>query len=151
MSENKIKTESQDSSTEHEEELRKPPSHKPVKPVDQAKLKSDADKRAKKRPLMTKIIEKFKGEKQPYRELIINAEPLETRVGLLIDGVLDKFDIERRRSAQRIVGGIFKGRIKNLDQASKRPSSTSVCPRTLFSTTGTSCLKPSIRRSKSFA
>ncbi|MGK0239888.1 MAG: ribonuclease G, partial [Candidatus Pelagisphaera sp.] len=119
MSENKTNTESQDSSTEHEEELRKPPSHKPVKPVDQAKLKSDADKRAKKRPLMTKIIEKFKGEKLPYRELIINAEPLETRVGLLIDGVLDKFDIERRRSAQRIVGGIFKGRIKNLDPGLK--------------------------------
>ena len=68
---------------------------------------------------MTKIIEKFKKEKLPYRELIINAEPLETRVGLLIDGVLDKFDIERRSSTQRIVGGIFKGRIKNLDPGLK--------------------------------
>ncbi len=119
MSENKINTEPSDPSTEHEAELRKPPSRKPVKPVDQAELKREADIRAKKRPLITKIIEKFKKEKQPYRELIINAEPLETRVGLLVDGVLDKFDIERRRSAQRIVGGIFKGRIKNLDPGLK--------------------------------
>jgi ribonuclease G len=119
MSENKIHTESSDLSKEHEEELRKPPSRKPAKPVDQAELKREAGKRAKKRPLITKIIEKFKKEKHPYRELIINAEPLETRVGLLVDGVLDKFDIERRRSAQRIVGGIFKGKIKNLDPGLK--------------------------------
>ena len=119
MSEKNTNTESSDSSREHEEELRKPPSRKPLVPVDQAELKREANKRSKKRPLMTKIIEKFKKEKLPYRELIINAEPLETRVGLLIDGVLDKFDIERRSSAQRIVGGIFKGRIKNLDPGLK--------------------------------
>ena len=119
MSEKSINTESSDLSNEHEEELRKPPSRKPAKPVDQAKLKKEADRRAKKRPLLTKIVEKRKKNKQPYRELIINAEPLETRVGLLVDGILDKFDIERRRSAQRIVGGIFKGRIKNLDPGLK--------------------------------
>ena len=119
MSEKNTNTESSDSSREHEEELRKPPSRKPLVPVDQAELKREANKRSKKRPLMTKIIEKFTKEKLPYRELIINAEPLETRVGLLIDGVLDKFDIERRSSAQRIVGGIFKGRIKNLDPGLK--------------------------------
>ena len=119
MSEKTIKTESSDLSNEHEEELRKPPLRKPAKPVEQAKLKKEADKRAKKRPLLTKIVEKLKKNKQPYRELIINAEPLETRVGLLVDGILDKFDIERRRSAQRIVGGIFKGRIKNLDPGLK--------------------------------
>ncbi len=120
MSEKKIKTESSEpSKNEHEEELRKPPSRKPAKPVDQKELKRDAAKRSKKRPLLTKIVEKFKKEKKPYRELIINSEPLETRVGLLIDGILDKFDIERRRSAQRIVGGIFKGRIKNLDPGLK--------------------------------
>ena len=119
MSEKNTNTESSDSSREHEEELRKPPSRKPLVPVDQAELKREANKRSKKRPLMTKIIEKFKKEKLPYRELIINAEPLETRVGLLIDGVLDKFDIERRSSTQRIVGGIFKGRIKNLDPGLK--------------------------------
>ena len=119
MSENNINTEKSDPSTKHEEELRNPPSRKPAKPVDKAKLKQEADKRSKSRPLLAKIVEKFKKDKEPYRELIINAEPLETRVGLLVDGVLDKFDIERRRSAQRIVGGIFKGEIKNLDPGLK--------------------------------
>ena len=121
MSENKINTEPSEFSEEHEEEreLRKPPTHKPLIPVDRAELKRGAEKRAQKRPLITKIIDKFRKDKQPYRELIINAEPLETRVGLLVDGVLDKFDIERRRSSQRIVGGIFKGRIKNLDPGLK--------------------------------
>ena len=119
MSENNINTEKSDPSTKHEEELRNPPSRKPAKPVDKAKLKQEADKRSKSRPLLAKIVEKFKKDKEPYRELIINAEPLETRVGLLVDGILDKFDIERRRSAQRIVGGIFKGEIKNLDPGLK--------------------------------
>ena len=119
MSENNINTEKSDPSTKHEEELRNPPSRKPAKPVDKAKLKQEAVKRSKSRPLLAKIVEKFKKNKEPYRELIINAEPLETRVGLLVDGILDKFDIERRRSAQRIVGGIFKGEIKNLDPGLK--------------------------------
>ena len=119
MSENNINTEKSDPSTKHEEELRNPPSRKSAKPVDKAKLKQEADKRSKSRPLLAKIVEKFKKNKEPYRELIINAEPLETRVGLLVDGILDKFDIERRRSAQRIVGGIFKGEIKNLDPGLK--------------------------------
>ena len=39
MSENNINTENSDPSTKHEEELRNPPSRKPAKPVDQAKLK----------------------------------------------------------------------------------------------------------------
>ena len=119
MSENNINTEKSDPSTKHEEELRNPPSRKPAKPVDKAKLKQEAVKRSKSRRLLAKIVEKFKKNKEPYRELIINAEPLETRVGLLVDGILDKFDIERRRSAQRIVGGIFKGEIKNLDPGLK--------------------------------
>lgn len=102
-----------------DEELRQPPKPSTGTTVDQDKLRAEAGQRAKKRPLMTKIIEKFKGEKKPYRELIINSEPLEIRVGSLVDGILDKFDIERRHSSQRIVGGIFKGRIKNLDPGLK--------------------------------
>ena len=107
------------SQSKYDDELRQPPKEGSLEPVDQDKLRADAQKRAKKRPLMTKIIETFKKEKRPYRELIINSEPLETRVGQLVDGILDKFDIERRQSAQRIVGGVFKGRIKNLDPGLK--------------------------------
>ncbi|MBD5781104.1 Rne/Rng family ribonuclease [Pelagicoccus sp. NFK12] len=108
-----------DQANKLDEELRNPPKPQTGTRVDQDKLRAEANQRAKKRPLMTKIIEKFKGEKKPYRELIINSEPLEIRVGSLVDGILDKFDIERRHSAQRIVGGIFKGRIKNLDPGLK--------------------------------
>ncbi|MBC2607362.1 Rne/Rng family ribonuclease [Pelagicoccus albus] len=113
------KNQQTDPASKLDEELRQPPKLQTGTKVDQDKLRSEANQRAKKRPLMTKIIEKFKGEKKPYRELIINSEPLETRVGQLVDGILDKFDIERRHSAQRIVGGIFKGRIKNLDPGLK--------------------------------
>ncbi|MCH6257314.1 Rne/Rng family ribonuclease [Puniceicoccaceae bacterium K14] len=119
MSNKKQNTEQDNISNEYEEELRHPPKQKPAVIIDQEDLKDQAKVRAKKRPLMTKIIETFKKEKEPYRELIINSEPLETRVGLLVDGILDKFDIERRKSSQRIVGGIFKGKIKNLDPGLK--------------------------------
>ncbi|MDQ8180786.1 Rne/Rng family ribonuclease [Pelagicoccus sp. SDUM812005] len=113
------KNQAPDQASKLDEELRHPPKPQTGTRVDQDKLRAEANQRAKKRPLMTKIIEKFKGEKKPYRELIINSEPLEIRVGSLVDGILDKFDIERRHSAQRIVGGIFKGRIKNLDPGLK--------------------------------
>ena len=120
MSEHTEKNEPKhDSHSRLDEEMRQPPRETATDPVDQDELRADARKRAKKRPLMTKIIETFKKEKRPYRELIINSEPLETRVGQLVDGILDKFDIERRNSTQRIVGGIFKGRIKNLDPGLK--------------------------------
>ena len=36
----------------------------------------------------------------------------------LVDGILDKFEIERE-SDDRMVGGIFKGRVKNLDPGLK--------------------------------
>lgn len=119
MSDQSNKTETQDISKKYEEELRHPPKQQVIEPVDQGELQDAARKRAKKRPLLTKIIEKIKNQKNPYRELIINSEPLETRVGLLVDGILENFDIERRQSAQRIVGGIFKGKIKNLDPGLK--------------------------------
>ncbi|NBR59941.1 MAG: Rne/Rng family ribonuclease, partial [Opitutaceae bacterium] len=60
----------------------------------------------------------FRKEKGSFRELVINSEPLEKRVALLIDGTLDRFEIERE-SDSRMVGGIYKGRIKNLDPGLK--------------------------------
>ncbi|KXU37146.1 ribonuclease [Cephaloticoccus primus] len=64
------------------------------------------------------MLSTFKKEKESYRELIINAEPLERRVALLVDGRLEKFEIERD-SDTRMVGGVYKGRIKNLDPGLK--------------------------------
>ena len=89
-----------------------------VDPVDADELKSGAQQRAQQRPLLQKILAVFRKEKGSYRELIINSEPLEKRVALLVDGRLEKFEIERE-SDNRMVGGIFKGRIKNLDPGLK--------------------------------
>ncbi len=52
--------------------------------------------------------------KKEKREIIINEESLETRVGVLQDGRLEDFFIERS-SEDRIVGSIFKGKIQNLE------------------------------------
>jgi ribonuclease G len=48
------------------------------------------------------------------REIIINAERLETRVAVQEDGILEEFQIEHP-SEQRIVGCIYKGVIQNLE------------------------------------
>ncbi len=102
----------------YDEELTNPPPAVESEPVDRNELKTDAVARSKDRPLLEKILSVFKKEKTTFRELIINSEPLEKRVALLIDGVLDKFEIERE-SDNRMVGGIYKGRIKNLDPGLK--------------------------------
>ncbi len=45
--------------------------------------------------------------------IIINAEKLERRVALLENGVLEEYTIERE-GEDNIVGGIFKGKVKNI-------------------------------------
>jgi ribonuclease G len=103
----------------YDEELAQPPAiSETPEIIDPADLKAGAQDRAKQRPLLQKILSVFQKEKTSYRELIINSEPLEKRVALLVDGVLDKFEIERE-SDNRMVGGIYKGRIKNLDPGLK--------------------------------
>jgi ribonuclease G len=52
--------------------------------------------------------------KKTKREIIINAESLETRVAIVENGKLEEFQIEHP-TRERIVGGIFKGRIQNLE------------------------------------
>ncbi len=106
-------------STPYDEELKAPPREGMAKPINPSGLKKEANERAKKRPLVTKIMDSLRKEKKSFRELIINAEPLEKRVALLVDGILEKFDTERGSNENRIVGGIFKGRIKNLDPGLK--------------------------------
>jgi ribonuclease G len=108
----------QDVASKYDEELVNPPPQSESSPVSQAELKAGAAERAKNRPLLQKILAVFQKEKGSYRELIINSEPLEKRVALLVDGRLEKFEIERE-SDNRMVGGIYKGRIKNLDPGLK--------------------------------
>src|SRR5476651_929615 len=103
---------------QHDEDLVNPPAVLETAHISGAELKAGAAERAKNRPLLQKIVAAFKKEKGSYRELIINSEPLEKRVALLVDGRLEKYEIERE-SDDRMVGGIYKGRIKNLDPGLK--------------------------------
>jgi len=107
-----------DAARNYDEELAQPPPVQQAEIVDRAALKAGAEERSKQRPLLQKILAVFKKEKTSFRELIINSEPLEKRVALLVDGTLEKFEIERD-SDNRMVGGIYKGRIKNLDPGLK--------------------------------
>ena len=54
-----------------------------------------------------------KKEEKTHKEIIINAESLETRIALQEDGRLEEFTIERT-TAERLVGSIFKGKVRNL-------------------------------------
>jgi ribonuclease G len=56
--------------------------------------------------------------KKVHKEIIINAEPLETRVALLEEGSLEEFTIERPGD-ERLAGSIFKGRVRNLEEGLK--------------------------------
>ena len=53
-----------------------------------------------------------------HKEIVINAESLETRVAVLEEGRLEEFTIERTEE-ERLVGSIFKGRVRNLEDGLK--------------------------------
>jgi len=109
---------SSDAAHPYDDEMAQPPPAREVEPVSADELKSGAQERSRNRPFLQKMMAVFRKERGAYRELIINSEPLEKRVALLVDGRLEKFEIERE-SDNRMVGGIFKGRIKNLDPGLK--------------------------------
>jgi len=111
-------TTTENSDEQFTEELTSAPVEKKAERIDTKELQNDAAQRAKKQPLVTRIIKALKNEKKSYTELIINSEPLEKRVALLKDGVLEKFEVERTGEA-REVGAIFKGRIQNLEPGLK--------------------------------
>jgi len=70
----------------------------------------------------TRVIKKvqrlIKPAKKLHKEVVINAESLETRVAVLEAGKLEEFTIERT-SDERLVGSIFKGKVKNLEDGLK--------------------------------
>jgi len=51
-------------------------------------------------------------------DAIINAETLETRVAIMEEGRLEEFNIERT-TEERLVGSIFKGKVRNLEDGLK--------------------------------
>jgi ribonuclease G len=60
----------------------------------------------------------IKPVKRSNKEVIINAESLETRVAVLEEGKLEEFTIERT-TEERLVGSIFKGKVRNLEDGLK--------------------------------
>ena len=68
--------------------------------------------------LVKKVQRLIKPEKRVHKEVVINAENLETRVAVLEEGRLEEFNIERT-TEERLVGSIFKGKVRNLEDGLK--------------------------------
>lgn len=74
--------------------------------------------RAAAQKVMKKVQRLMKPQRKVHKEVIINAESLETRVAVIEDGKLEDFTIERT-TEERLVGSIFKGKVKNLEDGLK--------------------------------
>ena len=99
-------------------ELQHPPQATAPAAINPKDLQQEATERSKQRPVLQKLIRAIRREDSPYREIIINSEPLERRVAVLDNGVLEKFEVERAGD-DRLVGAIFKGKIQNLEPGLK--------------------------------
>ncbi|MGN6554654.1 MAG: Rne/Rng family ribonuclease [Verrucomicrobiota bacterium] len=89
------------------------PVHVPEKPkglIDGIRVAANA--------LVKKVQKLLKPVKKIHKEVIINAETLETRVAVSEDGKLEEFNIERT-TEERLVGSIFKGKVRNLEDGLK--------------------------------
>ncbi len=103
---------------EFTDELNKQPQEKPLSGISPKALQLEAKQRAKQQPILQKVIKTLRGDRHEFRELIINSEASEKRVALLVNGVLEKLDIERPDS-RSMVGAIYKGKIQNLEHGLK--------------------------------
>jgi len=68
--------------------------------------------------LVKKVQRLIKPVKRVHKEVVINAETLETRVAVSEEGRLEEFTIERT-TEERLVGSIFKGKVRNLEDGLK--------------------------------
>jgi ribonuclease G len=68
--------------------------------------------------LVKRVQRMIKPVKKIHKEVVINAETLETRVAVSEEGRLEEFTIERT-SEERLVGSIFKGKVRNLEDGLK--------------------------------
>ena len=98
-------------------EVQEQPAFQPVELKDQPQgivetIKAAANKIVRKVQRLIRPVEKI------HKEVIINAETLETRVAVLEEGKLEEFNIERT-SEERLVGSIYKGKVRNLEDGLK--------------------------------
>jgi len=68
--------------------------------------------------IVKKVQRLIRPEKRTNKDVVINAETLETRVAVMEEGRLEEFNIERT-TEERLVGSIFKGKVRNLEDGLK--------------------------------
>jgi len=69
--------------------------------------------------IASNLVERLVGRRViSNKEIIINAEPLETRVAVMENNQLEELSVERT-TEERLVGSIFKARVKNLENGLK--------------------------------
>src|SRR5688500_11330571 len=68
--------------------------------------------------VIRKVQRLIKPRQKSHKEVVINSESLETRVAVLEQGKLEEFNIERT-TEERLVGSIFKGKVRNLEDGLK--------------------------------
>ena len=98
-------------------EVQEQPAFQPVELKEQPQgivetIKAAANK------IVRKVQRLIRPVKKLHKEVIINAETLETRVAVLEEGKLEEFNIERT-SEERLVGSIYKGKVRNLEDGLK--------------------------------
>ncbi len=81
-------------------------------------LKGEASERAKQQPLLQRIIKALSKRDNVFRELVVDDSPIERRVALLENGILQDFEFERYDDVN-YVGAIFKGKIQNIEPGLK--------------------------------
>lgn len=70
------------------------------------------------RKLVDRVASLLRPKQPSGKEIIINAESLETRVAVIEHGRLEEFNVERTNE-ERLVGSIFKGKVRNLEDGLK--------------------------------
>jgi len=93
------------------------PEFAPVPVAEQGQGGVDSIKVAAQR-VMKRVQRLIRPIERSHKEVIVNAESLETRVAVVEEGRLEEFTIERT-SDERLVGSIFKGRVRNLEDGLK--------------------------------
>lgn len=68
--------------------------------------------------VVKKVQQLIRPKQKSDKDVVINAESLETRVAVIEKGKLEEFTIERTNE-ERLVGSIFKGRVRNLEDGLK--------------------------------
>lgn len=104
--------------TTNHTEIAQAPQVKDSELINSKDLNKDAKKRSNKRPIIERLQKVIKGEKKPYAELVINSGSTEKRVALIRNGILEKFNLERKGDRHE-VGAIFQGKIQNLEPGLK--------------------------------